>query len=240
MNKLKLGAENYKYGFSDPEYYAFKSAKGLSEQIVAKISQIKDEPKWMKECRLRALDIFYSKPLPGWGPDLSSLDFDNIHYYVQPSKKQQTSWNEVPEYIKKTFEKLGIPEAERKFLAGVGAQYESEMIYHNLQKDLQQKGVVFVNMENGVKDHPEMVKQYFGSVVGSEDNKFAALNGACWSGGSFVYIPKGLSVEIPLQAYFRINTENLGQFERTLIIADEGSFVHYIEGCSAQNCPRRQ
>lgn len=231
--KLEIGAENYKYGFADPEDYIFKSEKGLSSDIVRRISQFKKEPKWMREFRLKSLAIFYAKKMPSWGADLSGLNFNNIHYYVRPTKDQGRSWDEVPDYIKRTFDKLGIPEAERKFLAGVGAQYESEMIYHNLQDSLKKKGVVFLDMDSGLKEYPDLVKQYFGTIIPPSDNKFAALNSAVWSGGSFIYIPKGVSVEIPLQAYFRINTENMGQFERTLIIADEGSFVSYIEGCSA-------
>lgn len=230
---LKVGVENYQYGFSDPEDYVFKFPKGLNSEVIKKISGIKDEPAWMREYRLKALEIFHSKPLPYWGADLTELNFDNIHYYVRPSEKQGKSWEEVPDYIKKTFDKLGIPEAERKFLAGVGAQYESEVVYHSLKEDLAKKGVVFSDMDGGLRDYPELVKEYFGRIIPSSDNKFAALNSACWSGGSFIYVPKGVSVEIPLQAYFRINTANMGQFERTLIIADEGSFVHYVEGCSA-------
>lgn len=233
MNKLKIGVEKYKYGFADPEDYIYKSEKGLSSEVVKKISRFKNEPKWMQEFRLKSLAIFFSKPMPLWGANLSDLNFNDIHYYVRPTKDQGRSWDEVPDYIKQTFDKLGIPEAERKFLAGVGAQYESEMIYHNLQESLKKKGVVFLDMDSGLKEFPELVKQHFGTIIPPQDNKFAALNSAVWSGGSFIYIPKGVSVEIPLQAYFRINTENMGQFERTLIIADEGSFVSYVEGCSA-------
>src|SRR3990167_1892365 len=230
---FKIGAENYKYGFADREDYIYKSDKGLSPEVVKKISDIKNEPPWMREFRLAALSIFQSKPMPGWGADLSTLDFNNIHYYVKPSEKQSGSWQDVPVYIKNTFDKLGIPEAEKKFLAGVGAQYESEMIYHNLAQDLSKKGVIFSDMDSAVKDYPDLVRKYFSTIIPPSDNKFAALNSACWSGGSFIYVPKGVRVEIPLQAYFRINTKNMGQFERTLIIADEGSFVHYLEGCSA-------
>ncbi len=224
---------DYKYGFHDPENYVFKSGKGLTRQIVEEISSWKNEPDWMREIRLRAYEVFMKKPMQKWGPDLSSLDFGNIHYYVRPSEKQGRTWDEVPEDIKRTFDRLGIPEAERKFLAGVAAQYESEVVYHSLQQQLERQGVIFLDTDSALQEYPELVKEYFTTVVPIADNKLAALNTAVWSGGSFIYVPKGVEVAIPLQAYFRINAENMGQFERTLIIADEGSFVHYVEGCTA-------
>ena len=222
-----------KYGFSYPEEAVHKTKKGLSEAIVKEISAVKEEPEWMLKKRLEGLKWFEKKSLPTWGGDLTRIEFDNLTYYLKPTGKNSQSWNEVPDNIKKTFEKLGIPEAERKFLAGVTAQYESETIYHKLKKTLEEQGVVFLSTDDAVKQHPEIMKKYFGTVIPASDNKFAALNTACWSGGSFIYIPKNVKVDIPLQAYFRINTKNFGQFERTLIIADEGSQVHYIEGCSA-------
>ncbi len=222
-----------KYNFKDPEDYVYKAPKGLSEDLVREISNLKDEPEWMLKMRLRGFKAFMSKPLPWWGPDLSKINFDEIIYYIKPTERKARSWDEVPEYIKKTFERLGIPEAEQKFLAGVGAQYESEVIYHNTRKDLEKEGVVFLDMDSGLREYPEIVKKYFGTVVPPEDNKFAALNTAFWSGGSFVYVPEGVEVKIPLYAYFRINAANVGQFERTLIIAEPGSTVHYVEGCTA-------
>lgn len=230
---LELPKDEYKYGFHDPQDYVFKSERGLSQKVVKEISRHKKEPKWMQEFRLRSLKIFKQKPMPAWGADLSGVDFNNIFYYVKPSARAEESWDDVPEYIKNTFDKLGIPEAERKFLAGVSAQYESEVVYHNLRKDLEAQGVIFKDMDSGLREHSDLVRQYFGTLIPPGDNKFAALNSAVWSGGSFIYVPKGVEVEIPLQAYFRINTENMGQFERTLIIADENSKVHYIEGCTA-------
>ncbi|MCM8748997.1 Fe-S cluster assembly protein SufB [Thermomicrobiaceae bacterium CFH 74404] len=228
----RLGTE-YKYGFRDPEQYVFKTRKGLDREVVEQISWIKGEPDWMREFRLKALEYFQRRPLPTWGADLSELNFDDIYYYVKPTEKQGRSWDEVPEYIKQTFERLGIPEAERKFLAGVGAQYESEVVYHSLREDLERQGVIFVDMDTAVREYPDLVKQYFGTIIPPNDNKFAALNSAVWSGGSFVYVPEGVRVEIPLQAYFRINAENMGQFERTLIIVEPGGYVHYVEGCTA-------
>jgi Fe-S cluster assembly protein SufB len=225
--------KDYKYGFHDQEDYVFKSGRGLTEATVREISGYKNEPEWMLKFRLRALQLFERKPMPNWGADLSGIDFDNIHYYVRPSERAEKSWDDVPTYIKDTFDKLGIPEAERKFLAGVSAQYESEVVYHNIREDLEKEGVLFLDMDSALREHPEIVKEHFGTVIPPGDNKFASLNSAVWSGGSFIYVPKGVKVEIPLQAYFRINTENMGQFERTLIIADEGSYVHYIEGCTA-------
>jgi len=228
-----LGPTEYQYGFHDQESYVFKSRKGLDRQIVEEISYMKNEPDWMRQFRLRALAIFERKPLPTWGGDLSEIDFGNIYYYIKPSERTGRDWSEVPEYIKKTFDRLGIPEAERKFLAGVSAQYESEVVYHNIREDLAKQGVIFLDMDSGLREYPDLVKEYFGTVIPPADNKFAALNSAVWSGGSFIYVPPGVHVEIPLQAYFRINAENMGQFERTLIIADEGASVHYIEGCTA-------
>jgi Fe-S cluster assembly protein SufB len=227
--------KDYKYGFSDPEQYHFKSRRGLDHEIVAQISAYKKEPDWMLQFRLRALDIFFKKPMPAWpAANLSEIDFQNIFYYVRPSENNDAkSWDDVPVYIKDTFDKLGIPEAERKFLAGVSAQYESEVVYHSIREDLEKQGVIFLDMDSGLREHPDIVREYFGTVIPAADNKFAALNSSVWSGGSFIYVPKNTHVEIPLQAYFRINAENMGQFERTLIIADEGSRVHYIEGCTA-------
>ncbi|MFA7308879.1 MAG: Fe-S cluster assembly protein SufB [Patescibacteria group bacterium] len=224
------------YGFEDEAAaYEYLSEKGLNPEVIRAISRIKGEPEWMLEKRLKAYEIFLEKPMPAWGGDLSGIDFDNIHYYIRPEKagNLKATWDEVPDYVKNTFDKLGIPEAERKFLAGVGAQYESEVMYHSLQEELSKQGVIFLSPDEGLKQYPEIFKEYFGTVISARDNKFAALNTAVWSGGSFIYIPKGLKVEMPLQTYFRINTKNAGQFERTLIIADEGSDVHYIEGCSA-------
>ena len=223
----------YRHGFSYPDISVFRTRKGLSEEIVHAISDHKNEPEWMRQFRLRSLKAFLKKPMPNWGADLSSLDFDNIYYYAKPVEEQKKSWEDVPEYIRKTFDRIGIPEAEKKFLGGVGAQYDSEVVYHNLREELSRKGVVFCDPETAVREHPELVRQYFGTIIPPMDNKFAALNSAVWSGGSFVYVPPGVEVDIPLQAYFRINLENFGQFERTLIIADEGSFVHYVEGCTA-------
>lgn len=223
-----------KYGFHDPEeFYSIKSGRGLSEDVVRWISAIKGEPLWMTEFRVRAYHEFLKKPMPTWGADLSQIDFENIRYYVRATERQESNWDDVPPDIKQTFDRLGIPEAEQKFLSGVGAQYESEMVYHKIREDLEAKGVLFLDMDSGLREHPELVREYFGSVIPLTDNKFAALNSAVWSGGSFIYVPPGVHVEMPLQAYFRINTENMGQFERTLIIVDEGAFVHYVEGCTA-------
>ena len=224
---------DYQYGFRDEEDYVFKSKRGLDRDTVIEISKMKNEPAWMLEFRLKAYEHFLKRPMPTWGGNLDEIDFANIFYYIRPSEKQGKTWDEVPEYIKNTFEKLGIPEAERKFLAGVGAQYESEVIYHSLREDLAKLGVIFLDMDAGVREFPELVKEYFGTVIPINDNKFAALNSAVWSGGSFIYIPKGVKIDVPLQAYFRINAENMGQFERTLIICDEDSYVHYVEGCTA-------
>ncbi|HLL49491.1 MAG TPA: Fe-S cluster assembly protein SufB [Thermomicrobiales bacterium] len=223
----------YQYGFRDEEDYVFKSGRGLTRATVEEISAMKNEPDWMRDFRLKALDHFQKRPMPNWGADLSGMDFDDIFYYIRPTEKQGKTWEEVPEYIKNTFEKLGIPEAERKFLAGVGAQYESEVIYHSLREDLEKQGVLFLDMDSGLREHPELVKKYFGTIIPYNDNKFAALNSAVWSGGSFIYVPPGVRIDVPLQAYFRINAENMGQFERTLIIVDKDAYVHYVEGCTA-------
>ena len=222
-----------RYGFHDKEEYVFKAKRGLSKEIVEEISKIKNEPDWMLKFRLKSLEEFYKRPMPQWGANLNTIDFDNIFYYLRPTDRQGDSWEDVPEYIKNTFNKLGIPEAEQKFLGGVGAQYESEVVYHKIRDDLAKQGVVFLDMDGGLREYPEIVKKYFGTIIPYNDNKLAALNSAVWSGGSFVYIPAGVKVDLPLQAYFRINAQNMGQFERTLIIAEPGSSVHYIEGCTA-------
>lgn len=227
-----IGA-NLEYDFRDPETYSFKSRKGLDEEVIHQISAFKEEPEWMLEFRLKAYRHFIQRPMPNWGPDLSGLNLDEIYFYVRPEEIDQRSWDDVPETIKNTFDKLGIPEAEQRYLAGVGAQYDSEMVYHNINEHLEKQGVVFVSIENGLKQYPELFREYFSTVVPIQDNKFAALNSAVWSGGSFVYVPKGVKVDLPLQAYFRLNNASIGQFERTLIIADEGSQVHYVEGCTA-------
>jgi Fe-S cluster assembly protein SufB len=236
MNKDAQVLENigdYKFGFRDPDTFVYKSERGLNREVVEKISQMKGEPEWMLEFRLKALEHFRARPMPQWGGDLSKLDLDNIFYYVRPMDAEGKSWEDVPDTIKETFDRLGIPEAEQKFLAGVGAQYESEMVYHSIQEHLEKQGVIFLSIEEGLRQHPELFREYFGTVIHIEDNKFAALNSAVWSGGSFVYIPKGVKVDLPLQAYFRLNVANIGQFERSLIIADEGAQVHYVEGCTA-------
>jgi Fe-S cluster assembly protein SufB len=228
----KIGNE-YKYGFHDPEDYFFKSERGLTPKVVEAISAHKNEPDWMRKFRLKSLEYFQARPLPTWGGDVGQIDFDSIYYYIKPTEKQASSWEDLPPDIKNTWDRLGIPEAERKFLAGVGAQYESEVVYHKLQEQLEAQGVVFLDMDTGLREHEDLVKEYFGKVIPQNDNKFAALNSAVWSGGSFIYVPPGVKVEMPLQAYFRINAENMGQFERTLIIVDEGAYVHYVEGCTA-------
>ncbi len=233
--KPQLAEKKYLYGFHDEVESIFTSGEGLSPRVVEEISAIKSEPDWMRGFRLKSLEIFFKKPMPTWGNTelLNQIHFDKIHYYVRPSEKTEKNWDDVPEKVKQTFQKLGIPEAERKFLAGVTAQYESEVVYHSIRKDLEKLGVVFLSMDDGLKQYPEIVKKYFSTVIPPADNKFAALNSAVWSGGSFIYVPPNTHVEIPLQAYFRINSQNMGQFERTLIITDEGSDVHYIEGCTA-------
>ncbi|MYD91999.1 MAG: Fe-S cluster assembly protein SufB [Caldilineaceae bacterium SB0662_bin_9] len=225
--------EDYEFGFHDDVEGVFKTEKGLSHDTVDQISDIKEEPAWMRTFRHEALDIFLAKSMPEWGADLSGIDFDDIYYYLRPTENQGRSWDDVPEDIKTTFDRLGIPEAERKFLAGVGAQYDSEVIYHSLQEEWEKHGVIFKDMDSGLREHEDIVREYFATVIPAADNKFAALNSAVWSGGSFVYVPKGVDLDIPLQAYFRINAENMGQFERTLIIVEEGANVHYVEGCTA-------
>ncbi len=227
---------NYKekFGFHDSESgYAYKAPKGLSREIVESISDYKNEPQWMREFRLKALEHFYSRPTPDWGGNLGQIDWDDIHYFVRASEKNSRDWSEVPEDIKNTFDRLGIPEAERKFLSGVGAQYESEVVYHQVNEKLEAQGVIFTDMDTALREHEDLVREHWATIIPANDNKLAALNSAVWSGGSFVYVPAGVKVEMPLQAYFRINTENMGQFERTLIICEEGADVHYIEGCTA-------
>ncbi len=227
------GLDEYRYHFVDPDVAVFRTRKGLDEEVVKQISHMKGEPQWMLAYRLEALRHFQQRPMPNWGADLSELNLDDIYYYVRPAEAEGRSWDEVPETIKKTFERLGIPEAEQKFLAGVGAQYESEMVYHRIQEHLEEKGVIFVSIEDGLRKYPDLFREYFGTVVPYTDNKFAALNAAVWSGGSFIYVPPGVKIDLPLQAYFRLNTPNIGQFERTLIIVDEGAEIHYVEGCTA-------
>jgi Fe-S cluster assembly protein SufB len=223
----------YSAGFHVAENYAFKSERGLTRETVEQISEMKGEPSWMRQFRLKSLEHFWKRPMPTWGADLSGIDFDNIYYYIKPMQEQGKTWEEVPAEIKDTFDRLGIPEAERKFLAGVTAQYESEAVYHKVREDLEKLGVIFTDMDTALRLYPDLIKEHFGTVIPYTDNKFAALNSAVWSGGSFVYVPEGVRVEIPLQAYFRINAQNMGQFERTLIIAAPGSYVHYVEGCTA-------
>ncbi len=223
----------YKWGFRDEENPVIKTAKGLDEEIIRQISAHKGEPQWMLDFRLESYEIFKSKPMPEWGADLSGIDFDDIFYYLKPAEANARSWDDVPETIKNTFERLGIPEAERKFLAGVGAQYESEVIYHSLKTELEDQGVLFLDTDQALLEHEDLFREYWATVIPPADNKFAALNSAVWSGGSFIYVPPGVRIEQPLQAYFRINAQNMGQFERTLIIVDEGAYVHYVEGCTA-------
>ncbi|MDE0207252.1 MAG: Fe-S cluster assembly protein SufB [Candidatus Tectomicrobia bacterium] len=224
---------DYQFGFHDPDQSVFRARKGLDKDIVAQMSEIKGEPGWMRDIRLNALKIFQQKPTPMWGGRVDDINFDDIYYYVKPADREGRTWEDVPDNIKKTFDRLGIPEAERKFLAGVGAQYDSEVVYHSLKEDLEQQGVIFLSPDQALQEHPDLLREYFGTIIPPEDNKFAALNTAVWSGGSFVYVPPGVTVDVPLQAYFRINSENMGQFERTLIIVDEGAQVHYVEGCTA-------
>ena len=235
MTQANTGIDLSKYqlGWSDDEDYVFKPKKGLNEDLVREISWMKGEPNWMRDFRVKSLKQFEKRPMPHWGGDMSEIYFDDIYYYIKPSEAVVDEWEDVPESIKDTYEKLGIPEAERKYLAGVTAQYESEVVYHKNREDLERQGVIFCDMDTALREYPEIVRAYFGKVIPSNDNKFSALNSAVWSGGSFIYVPEGVEVEMPLQAYFRINAENMGQFERTLIIADKGSKVHYIEGCSA-------
>ncbi len=227
------GVGDYKWGFRDPENLVFKARKGLDREVVEQISAMKREPEWMLEFRLKALDHFNQRPMPTWGGDLSNLDLDEIYFYAKPAEEEGKTWDDVPDTIKETFDRLGIPEAEQKFLSGVGAQYESEMVYHNIKEHLASQGVIFISIENGLREYPDLFREYFSKVIPIEDNKFAALNSAVWSGGSFVYVPPGVKVDLPMQAYFRINTAELGQFERTLIVIDEGAQAHYVEGCTA-------
>ena len=228
-----LNSEDYKYGFHDKDVSVFKTEKGLSEQVIREISAIKHEPQWMLDKRLEAYHSFLKQKNPSWGPDLSKIDFDEFTYYIKPSEKQEKDWEEVPDTIRETFQKLGIPEAEQKFLAGVSTQYESEVVYHNMLAEVEEKGVIFLDTDSALREHPDLVKEYFGKIIPYSDNKYAALNTAVWSGGSFIYVPKGVRLEKPLQSYFRINSQSSGQFERTLIIVDEGADVHYVEGCTA-------
>ncbi|HLA25004.1 MAG TPA: Fe-S cluster assembly protein SufB [bacterium] len=232
-NPLGINVEKYKFGFFEPEKYVFKARRGLNAEVVNEISHMKSEPDWMRAFRLHAYEHYTKRPMPKWGADLGTIDFDNIFYYIKPTEKRADSWEELPPEIKRTYDRLGIPEAERKFLAGVGAQYESESVYHNLKDEWEKLGVIFLDTDNALRQHPDIIREYFGTVVPPEDNKLAALNSAVWSGGSFVYVPAGVHVDIPLQAYFRINAQNAGQFERTLIICEPGSYVHYVEGCTA-------
>ena len=235
MTALKGVKEEYEYGFHDEEKSFFRTARGLNHEVIDQISDHKNEPDWMRKFRHEALDIFFAKPMPTWGADLSGIDFDEITYFLRPMAGGTAgkSWDDVPEDIKRTFDRLGIPEAERKFLAGVGAQYDSEVIYHSLRAEWEKLGVIFLDMDAGLREHEDLVREYFATIIPAADNKFAALNSAVWSGGSFVYVPKGVHVDIPLQAYFRINAQNMGQFERTLIIVEEGASMHYVEGCTA-------
>jgi Fe-S cluster assembly protein SufB len=225
--------KEYRFGFHEQEKHTFRTEIGLTRKVVEAISEQKSEPRWMRDFRLRGLELFRQKPLPLWGGDLSTINFDALTYYLKPTDQNYASWDMVPEEIKRTYDRLGIPEDERKFLGGVGAQYDSEVVYHNLKKEWEDKGVIFLSPEEGLRQHEDLFREYFGTVIPPGDNKFAALNSAVWSGGSFIYVPKGVRVEIPLQAYFRINAKQMGQFERTLIIVDEGAFVHYVEGCTA-------
>ncbi len=232
--KSEVGVGDYQYGFHDPtDKYVFTSRKGIDVEIISQISEMKGEPQWMRQFRIDALEIFFQKPLPTWGGDLSRLDFQDIYYYVRASDRQETNWADVPKNIRRTYDRLGIPQVEKKYLAGVKAQYESEVVYGSLQEDLAKQGVIFTDTDSALQEHPDLFREYFGTIIPSADNKFAALNSAAWSGGSFIYVPPGVEIEFPLQAYFRINSENMVQFERTLIIIDEGASVHYVEGCTA-------
>ncbi len=233
MSKLNIPSEDYKYGFHDEDTSVYKTNKGLTKETIIEISKIKNEPEWMLEYRLKAFEHFSKTPIQNWGPKLDHLDFDDYTYYIKPSDKTETSWDDVPDTIKDTFDKLGIPEAEKDFLAGVTTQYDSEAVYHNMLAEVEEKGVIFLDTDSALKQHPELFKKYFGTLVPFTDNKFAALNSCVWSGGSFIYVPKGVKLDKPLQSYFRINTERMGQFERTLIIVDEGADLHYVEGCTA-------
>jgi len=235
MRQPTISKGDYQYGFHDDEAALFKLPKGLSHRVIEQISELKQEPQWMRDFRLKALAIFENKPMPKWGGGglLDTLDFQNIHYFVRASERPERNWEDVPDYIKRTFDKLGIPAAEQKYLAGTGAQYDSEVAYHNVREDLAKQGVIFMDADSGLREHEALFREYFGKIIPPMDNKFAALNSAVWSGGSFIYVPPNVHVELPLQAYFRINSESMGQFERTLIIADKGSSVHYVEGCTA-------
>ncbi|MGB1386867.1 MAG: Fe-S cluster assembly protein SufB, partial [Ilumatobacteraceae bacterium] len=234
MTAFDLDLSKYELGWNDEVEYAFDPVKGLNQGVVEQISWWKGEPKWMTDFRLRSLSLFDRKPMAEWfAQNMPDIDFQDIYYYLRPAGEQVDEWDELPEEMMRTYEKLGIPEAERKYLAGVTAQYESEVVYHKNREDLEAQGILFCDMDTAMREYPDLVKKYFGSVIPPGDNKFAALNSAVWSGGSFIYVPPGVECEMPLQAYFRINSENAGQFERTLIIADEGAQVHYIEGCSA-------
>lgn len=234
MSKKEIGIEeDYKYGFHDQDVSIFKTKKGLTKETVEEISKIKREPDWMREYRLHAFEQFEKMPIQDWGPSLESLNFDDYTYYIRPSERQENDWSQVPETIKDTFDRLGIPEAEAKFLSGVSTQYESEVVYHSMLEEVEEKGVIFLDTDTALREHPDLLKKYFGTIVPASDNKFAALNSAVWSGGSFIYVPKGVKLDKPLQSYFRINSEQMGQFERTLIIVDEGADVHYVEGCTA-------
>ncbi|MCB1300925.1 MAG: Fe-S cluster assembly protein SufB, partial [Tetrasphaera sp.] len=236
LNPGLKGLGHYEYGWADSDSAGASARRGLNTDVVEDISRRKSEPEWMRELRLKSLRLFDKKPMPTWGSDLTGIDFQNIKYFVKSTEKQATSWEDLPQDIKNTYDRLGIPEAEKqRLVAGVAAQYESEVVYHQIREDLEEKGVIFVDTDTGLREHEDLFREYFGSVIPPGDNKFASLNTAVWSGGSFIYVPPGVHVDIPLQAYFRINTENMGQFERTLIIADEGSYVHYVEGCTAPN-----
>ena len=233
MSDMQIPSEDYKYGFHDEDISLYKTKQGLTEETIREISRIKQEPEWMLNYRLQAFAKFMEMPIQDWGPELSRLNFDEYTYYIKPSDKTEQRWEDVPETIKETFDKLGIPEAEKEFLAGVTTQYDSEAVYHNMLEEVERKGVIFLDTDTALKKHPDLFKKYFGKLVPYTDNKFAALNSCVWSGGSFIYVPKGVHLEKPLQSYFRINTERMGQFERTLIIVDEGADVHYVEGCTA-------
>lgn len=233
MEKLSIKPSEYQYGFHDKRESVYQTRPGISDSVVSEISSIKNEPEWMRKFRLDALKVFQQKQMPAWGADLSHIDFEKIIYYIKPSERMAKSWDDVPADIKSTFDKIGVPQAEQRFFAGAAAQYDSDVIYHALRQNLLRKGVIFVDMDTAVREYPDLVRQYFGKVIPIGDNKFAALNSAAWSGGSFIYVPPGVKVEMPLQAYFRINAQNFGQFERTLIIADEGAEVQYLEGCTA-------
>lgn len=232
-NNVNIPKDEYKYGFADKDVSVYRTKKGISKEIVEEISLIKGEPEWMREFRVKAFEAFEQKKMPTWGADLSGIDFNDYTYYIKPSERMESSWDDVPDTIKDTFNRLGLPEAEQKFLSGISTQYDSEVVYHNMLKEVEEKGIIFLDTDSGLREHPELFKKFFGSVVPYYDNKFAALNSAVWSGGSFIYVPKGVKLDKPLQSYFRINSESMGQFERTLIIVDEGADVHYVEGCTA-------